>query len=160
MKTLLLLAALTAAVPAAADEGCLFDGACAPRAELASSGAEPSAAWVASTPSAPGLSRWDGIKKGASEGALFGFLGTVSPGVALVDEGFGRRVSRAHDGPDAGNGGGGLFTYVGFIVAAVLYVPALALGAVGGLAGGLVGAASPEAVEEWDAERTLFESRP
>jgi hypothetical protein len=148
MKTLLLLAALSAAVPAAADEGCLFDGACGPRPSLAVSAGEP--VYVVEPVEPPSPSRWEGVKKGASEGSLFAFFAALSPGLALVEEGFDRRMSRRDEQ------GGKLMMYGGFALAAVLYIPALVLGAAGGLVGGLVGAASPETVEDWDAEDTLF----
>lgn len=151
MKTLLLLAALSAAVPAAADEGCLFDGACAPRPALAVSAGEP--VYVVEPVEPPASSRWEGLKKGGSEGALFAFFAALSPGLALVEEGFDRRMSREDED------GGRFLMYGGFVLAAVLYIPALALGAAGGLAGGLAGAAAPEAAEDWDAERALFDSR-
>lgn len=148
MNTLSLLALLLAS-PAAADEGCLFDGACAPRPALAVSAGEP--VYVVEPVEAPGPGRWQGVKKGASEGALFAFFATLSPGLALVEEGFDRRMSRTDEA------GGKWMMYGGFVLAALLYIPALALGAAGGLAGGLAGAAAPEAVDEWDAERALFD---
>src|SRR5579885_1577113 len=103
-KTLLVLAALAAAPSArAADGGCLFDGTCAAAPALAAPGAEPAPAEEAyGSPEHESL--WSGLKKGASEGALFGFYAGIAPAVKLVDEGFGRRMSRGYDGARADNG--------------------------------------------------------
>jgi len=136
MKKILLAAAFAAALAPlsrAASNDCVFDGNCAPRAP----------------------SRWDGVEKGAEEGATFGLLGTLTPAVHLVSEGFGRGMSRAADGPRGDNGGGGAYTFGGIVLAVLLYIPALVVGGVGGLIGGLIGGASPETVSSWDAERTL-----
>lgn len=157
----LLFAAVFAALCAPARAGshdCLFDGSCAARPALAADSPEPV---YAETPEAAAagrtLDRWSGVKKGASEGALFGFSGGLYPAVELVSDGFGRRMSRAYDGPRPGNGGGEVRYYGGIALGILLYIPALVLGGLGGLIGGAFGAAAPEAVDEWDAERALFD---
>lgn len=151
MYAILLLAVL--ALPARAGD-CLFDGACGPRPAAVLAGSPLDDADAAEN---AGLDRWDGVKKGASEGALFGFFAGLYPALALVDEGFGRKMSRHHDGARPDNGDGKAYYYGGVILAAVLYLPALVLGGLGGLLGGAAGAAAPEAVSKWDAEKTLFD---
>lgn len=148
MNPLLLLVLLAA--PARAD--CLFDGACAPALSASSSLPGPGG-----PAEADGVDRWDGVRKGAAQGALFGFYTGLSPALALVEEGFGRRMSRAYDGARADNGHGGAYYYGGMLLAAVLYLPALVLGGLGGLFGASAGAVAPDPVSEWDAEKTLFD---
>lgn len=148
-----LLAAVLLSLPAAARADCLFDGACAPRPAVTAP------AVAADDDAAPAPSRLDGLKKGASEGALLGFYAGISPAVKLTEEGFGRRMSRYYDGPRSGNGDGGLYYYGGIALGILLYIPALVLGGIGGLFGGAAGAAAPEEAKEWDAERFLFDDR-
>lgn len=150
MKPLLLLVLLAA--PARAD--CLFDGDCAPAPALSASSSASGPAEGAET---AGVGRWDGANKGATEGALFGFFAGLSPALALVEEGFGRRMHRAYDGAREDDGLGGAYYYGGMALAAVLYLPALVLGGLGGLFGASAGAVAPDSVSEWDAEKALFD---
>lgn len=138
----------------AATNDCLFDGICGARPALAAAEETPV---PAEAPAA--ATRLSGLKKGASEGALLGFYAGISPAVKLVEEGFGRRMSRAYDGARSDNGGGGLYYYGGMVIGAILYIPALILGGVGGLFGGAAGAAAPESARKWDAEKFLFDDR-
>lgn len=159
MRTLPLLAVLLCAAPAFADDGCLFDGSCGPRPALAvEADRTPEPDELASDrPAAAQLSRWAGTKKGAAEGATGGFMLTLYPAVALTSDGFGRRMSSVHDGVRPDNANGELYMYAGLALAVVLYIPALVVGAVGGLGGGFVGAAVPDTVKDWDAESALFD---
>ena len=107
----------------------------------------------------PAPERWKGMKKGVSEGALLGFMGVLYPAVQMVSEGFGRGMSSHYDGPRGDNGHADLYSAAGWVLGAVLYIPALVVGAAGGIAGGLVGAAAPKAAAGWDAEHLLFDRR-
>ena len=150
----LLAVLLSLSSPARAD--CLFDGGCAPRAAAAVPSADGDDAVAAG---APAPSRLSGLKKGASEGALLGFYAGISPALAALDEGFGRSLSHASDGPRRDNANAGLYYYGGMALAVLLYIPALVLGGLGGLFGGAAGAAAPEEAKEWDAEKFLFDRR-
>jgi len=138
---MMLTFAVLAALQADPDPACLFDGSCAARA--------PAAVAAASAPGPRGP--LTGLKKGAAEGALLGFLGTEYPAIELLDRGFDREVSRG--------GEAGPYTVGGFVLGALLYIPALAVGAVAGLVGALVGAgaeaARPGSTQKWNAE-SLF----
>ena len=154
MKFAILIAALTIAAPAgAASNDCLFDGACGRPAAAATVDAVAAPEPKQVPEPAFALKRWEGAKKGAQEGALFGFFLPLSPAISLVDEGFGRRYSRSADGPRAGNDNGALYYYGGIALAVLLYVPALVIGAVGGAVGTAAGAIAPESAKSWDAER-------
>lgn len=102
----------------------------------------------------------DGVKHGASEGALLGFYAVLSPAVSLLSEGFGRAMSRHYDGARGDNGNAKAYETAGIVLGAVLYVPALAVGAATGTIGALAGAASeavkPGSTKGWDAEKQLF----
>jgi hypothetical protein len=164
MNALIVAVLLSLLAPAAraASNDCLFDGTCAPRsAAHAAPDASDAAPVLEGSDGAPaaGLSLVSGLRKGASEGALLGFYAGLSPALKLVDEGFGRRMSRGADGPRSDNGHGDAYFYGGMALAAVLYLPALVLSAVGGLFGGAAGAAAPGAAKGWDAEGLLFGDR-
>lgn len=144
-------APVAAPASAAFDDGCIFDG-CAPR-----SSSPPPAAGEGSA--LRQLTRWEGAKKGAEEGALLGFMGTLRPALALADDGLSRRMSRAYDGERPENAGGASSDYGGFLLAALLYLPALVVGGLAAAGGALIGAASPQTADDWDAERALFDRR-
>lgn len=146
------LAAELAAAPPRAD--CMFDGSCAPRPDAPAPAVVAGGGGGTKSPS-----RLGGLEKGASEGALLGFYTGISPALTMLDAGFGRSLSRASDGPRSDNGNGGLYYYGGMALAAILYIPALILGGIGGLFGGAAGAAAPKEAAKWDAERLLFDKR-
>mgnify|MGYP001612181921 CR=1 FL=1 len=103
-----------------------------------------------------------GIVKGSQEGAMGGFALVMVPGVSLISEGFGRRMSRGYDGPRGDNGGGGWYMAAGIALAVVLYVPALVAAGLGGLggaaAGGAAEAVSPGSTADWCGE-CVFDRR-
>lgn len=147
-------AALCAPPSLAATNDCLFDGTCGPRA--GADAADP----VVVVPDGfkaprPALGRSGGLVKGAQEGAFLGMLGTLTPATGLMSEGFGRNMSRGADGPRGDNGGGDGYMYGGIALAALLYIPALVIGGLGGLIGGAIGVISPETARRWDAEAFL-----
>lgn len=113
------------------------------------------------TPGAPARDILSGVKNGARAGATLGFYGVLSPAIHLLSEGFGRGMSGYYDGPRKGNAHPGLYTAAGWALAAVLYVPALIVGAVGGAVGAVVGAGaelvSPGSPSRWDVERAVFD---
>jgi hypothetical protein len=156
---LMLLAVLLAPAARAVSPDCLFDGSCAARPVLAAAAESPAGASALSSAESPSATRLSGLKKGASQGALLGFYAGLSPALKLVDEGFGRRMSYGSDGPRSDNGHGDAYFYGGIVLAALLYLPALALGGIGGLFGGAAGTAAPDAARSWDAERFLFDRR-
>lgn len=174
MKKIFLLAVL-AASPAfcePADPACLFDGNCrpAPSAPAVSSdeafleGSRADLAKVAALSQAAkerSSSPWSGAKKGAQEGATLGFYAGISPAAGLLSEGYGRRMSRAYDGARGDNDWAGAYMAAGIVLGVILYIPALALGLVGGLIGTPAGAvaetASPGSTSQWDAEGWLFD---
>jgi hypothetical protein len=158
IHALALFAVLLAPSARAVSSDCLFDGGCAARPALAAS-EDAAPVETLSAAESPSATRLSGLKKGASEGALLGFYAGISPAAKLVDEGFGRRMSRGADGPRSDNGGGAAYFYGGIALAAILYIPALVLGGIGGLLGGAAGAAAPDAAQDWDAEKLLFGRR-
>lgn len=105
-------------------------------------------------PDSPGVG--GGIVKGAQEGAMAGFSAVLQPAVLLLSEGFGRRMSQHYDGGREDNGGGGWYMAAGFVVAAVLYVPALVAAGLGGLggavAGGVAEGVAPGSTRRWCGE--------
>lgn len=141
----------SSAPAAAADEAFLKEG----RVQLARMDELSRAAKAA--PPTP----WTGAKKGAEEGGLLGFFAVISPAAALMSEGFSRKMSRAYDGARDGNDWGDAYIIAGIAVGAVLYVPALALGLVGGIIGTPAGAVaetvSPGSTAKWNAEGWLFD---
>ena len=151
---------------------CLYDAHCAGGTVMESPVAAPQAGEMAPSPRAPvnfeapsltldvptpaveGLGReqvpyglWTGVKNGARAGGTLGFMGVLSPAIYLLSEGF-----------ESGMSG---FTAAGCALAAVLYVPALIVGAAGGAIGAVVGAGaevvSPGSTSRWEVERYLFD---
>ncbi|TBR20992.1 hypothetical protein EPO15_11445 [bacterium] len=100
-----------------------------------------------------------GIVKGAQEGAMAGFSVVLQPAVLLLSEGYGRQMSRHYDGGRGDNGGGEWYMAAGFVVAAVLYIPALVAAGLGGLGGGVAGGVaegvSPGSTKGWCGECVL-----
>ena len=147
MKKLLLLAALLTVLIAplsrASSNDCLFDGNCGPRPNLSSQSPEPVSA------SAPPFSYLSGMTKGASEGATLGFMGTLTPAVSLMSAGI--------DRPDSGHSEA--YYYGGIALGILLYIPALVIGALGGLFGAAAGAIVPEKAKNWDGESAIAGDR-
>ncbi len=148
MKILLLAAllaspaAIVAAPSYAGSNDCLFDRDCASRPGLTIESPEPVLAEVA-----PAATRLSGLTKGASEGATLGFMLPLTPAVELMSKGFDRGMQH-RSGSDA-------FFIGGIALGVILYIPALVIGAVGGLFGAVAGTAAPESAQKWDAEGWL-----
>jgi len=148
---------------ASAGAGAAFEGFAAPpapvRAEEAGERRALDLSLVMDAPEpkevpAPGIG--GGIVKGAQEGAMAGFAVVLQPAVSLISEAYGRRMSRAYDGPRGDNGGGGWTMAAGIAAAVILYIPALVAAGLGGLGGAAAGAVaeavSPGSTKTWCGE--------
>ncbi len=89
---------------------------------------------------------WRGSKKGAQSGFVLGFGVVESPAIALLSKGMDRGFKYDLDGYR-------FFTWSGAILGAILYIPALAVGVVGGILGAAAGSAAeavkPGATKNW-----------
>lgn len=98
-----------------------------------------------------------GLVNGAWAGFAWPFYAVLSPAIHLLSEGFGRRMSRAYDGARGDNGGSGAYTAGGVVLGAVLYVPALAVGAAGAVIGAVAGPIAeklrPGSTSRWDPDK-------
>ncbi len=90
-----------------------------------------------------------GAAEGASAGFEFGMGVVLYPAVSLMSDGFGRSMSSAYDGPNSDNRFAGAYSTLGVILAIFLYVPALVVGAVTGIAGAVSEAVSPGSTSGW-----------
>ena len=101
---------------------------------------------------------WNGVKKGASQGAMLGFLGVLYPAVSLLSEGFGREMGRRYDGSTKSPR---LYAVAGIALGVILYIPALVVGAVGwavgAVAGGVAEAVKPGSTADWDVEGAILD---
>lgn len=152
-------AVAAAGAPAATERAALFPAADARKGRTEIAVPPPAPSGDRGERSGSGV--WSGVAQGATQGAEFGLYAGLSPAVALLSRGLDGEMGHHYDGRPAGHSEA--YMRAGIVVAAVLYAPALALGAVGGLfgsaAGGISEAVSPGSTKSWNAERYLFDSR-
>lgn len=98
-----------------------------------------------------------GWKNGITAGFGWPFYAVLSPAIWLVSEGFGRDMSRHYDGARGDNVRGEVYSVSGVVLAAVLYVPALAVGVAGAVIGAVAGPIAekinPGSTRKWDPDK-------
>lgn len=95
-----------------------------------------------------------GLANGAREGYALGSGIILYPAVSLLSEGFSRSMSRYYDGGRSDNGRADAYAAAGWVLAALTFIPSVAVGVLFGLGGAVAGAgaevASPGSTDSWD----------
>lgn len=153
MRLSIIVVLVALAGGARAEGGCLFDGACSSRSPVTIE--SPIPVDLIEKRERP-IGRWEGLKKGGQEGYLYGFYGTLSPAIEMMDKGFSERMTAHSDG--RGNAQRGSARQgLGYGLGLLLLIPAMIGGAIAAVVGGAWGAADPEKAAGWDAEKWMFD---